>query len=111
MDGWGKTKEQKIQEFADKLQLLLPIIDMFDEDVDELKEWLKNMKNTAEYQETIWPMFDMDALDKVDIRRLELSVFENLIALIEARNRQRDLVPKIQEKFWLREKIAKQIWL
>ena len=103
--------DPNIQRFADKIMSFMPLIDMFDEDPNELRARLANMHNNLAHQQAIWPMFDMDALEKVDIRSYELKVFARLIDLIEARMEQREKVPQIQASLGQREKIAKELWL
>lgn len=107
-----EDKKERIQGFADQLKTFLPLIDMFMEyDIDELKEWIENMKDDINNKESIWVMFDLDALEKADILKLKVDVFEKLIDLIEVRKKQRDKEPEIQSNIWKRSQIAKELWL
>lgn len=106
------SDKKKIQDFADHIMSFLPLVDLFMEyDIDELKIWLKNMKEDIDRKESFWCMFDMDALTKADIQKLQVNVFEKLIMLIEARKVQIQKQPELQNDLWQREKIAKMMGL
>lgn len=101
-----------IQEFADRLKLFLPIVDMFCEySQEEMEKWVKNMRSQIDTQTTIGVMFDMDALEKADVRTLQVDVLEKLVELIALRRKQIEQEPILKQEIGKRADIAKQLWL
>ena len=104
-------EKEKIQSFADKITSFLHIVDIFDEDVEELESWISSMKDNLSFKKSIWPMFDLNALEKTDVESYKIQVFQKIIDLIKTRREQIKETIKMKNEISERSSVLKELWL
>lgn len=113
----NKLTQQDINDIAASLKATLPIIDInfLEYDIEILQAVLEHMQEQHSNQEAIWVMFDPDALEKADITKLQIEVFQKLIALVIARKEQlkwtKEIKAEIEHNQNFRKENAKLLWL